>query len=60
MKVVLTHSLKTGEVKRYMAPSMSQSARHLRETHGREYDRCEGRMVEGGLPMVWQRAESAR
>lgn len=43
----------TGERREYIVPSRIEAIAHSERTKDTQFDKIERRMVEGGLPMVW-------
>jgi len=39
----------------YLIPRIVQARNYIGETWGSQYDRVEKKLVEGGLPLVWER-----
>lgn len=42
----------------YLVPSMAASILNSKETWGRGYDDVERKVVEGGLPVLWERLDA--
>ena len=39
----------------YLVPRIVQARKHIGDTWGVQYDRTEKKLVEGGLPLVWEK-----
>lgn len=41
----------------YLVPRIVQARKYIGDTWGVQYDRTEKKLVEGGLPLVWEKVK---
>ena len=59
-RIVHAFKLGSGETAAYVVPSLGAAIAHSKATWGKQFDRVENRVLEGGLPMLWERAEPVK
>ena len=47
----------TGERREYIVPNRVEALAHSERTKGSQWDRIERRVIEGGIPMIWDRVQ---
>lgn len=57
MKLIRAYSFKAEQYHAYSVPTIHETVEHSNATWGKQYDPVERRVIEGGLPLLWERAK---